>query len=281
METIEFKLIEPDFITYYQDGKLFMYSDTMNDCKELKKEDLKNMVISGNEFNHKGFGIIDLIINEKKLPVFMPDYMVYLYNKIINVIYNFDKFFIDIVHNEINLRGKKIEALTSSIVNQQSFYYLYNQNPKYNISFGVEFKYVKKVNQFGIIGLKINYPKDVKKLPNAKEELLSDIQNFIFNLYRNDNIKFSQTINNANSKKELSITENIEAVPEHTYKLYEVYRHELKKFKNNHKKALDSISIKTFEDKFRENYKGSTLKNVKDKIRNDFQKHNLISKKQR
>ena len=80
-------------------------------------------------------------------------------------------------------------------------------------------------------------------------------------------------------KKEESTIEKFKTIPKHIKDLFSIYKSEFERLDNDSQKALDSISIKTFEDKERIKYKGTTLKNVKDRIRSDFQKYNLIPKK--
>lgn len=83
----------------------------------------------------------------------------------------------------------------------------------------------------------------------------------------------------APKNKEKSTIEKFDSIPKHIKTLFSIYQSELERLGNDRQKALDSISIKTFEDKERIKYRGTILKNVKDRIRNDFQKYNLIPKK--
>lgn len=80
-------------------------------------------------------------------------------------------------------------------------------------------------------------------------------------------------------KEEKSTIEKFQSIPKHVKDLFSIYQSEFERQGNDSRKALDSISIKTFENKERTKYKGTILKNVKDRIRNDFQKYNLIPKK--
>lgn len=280
MGNIKFSMTEPDFITYYDNGKLFLYSHTLNDRLELTDEVLKNLKIVGNELNHVGFGIINFKINDSRMPLLVPNFVVGLFNSTMNEIERFNKIFFDVVINEINLRGKKIESLTSSNVNQQSFEYLYRNNPKYVIKFQFDIKYLDVINKYGIIGFSLNYPEEVSGLSNRQKEILGEIKNLVYELYNNDNIEFEKSIKKID-KKGKSAIETLETIPQHIKDAFEMYQKEVYRLKNDKRKALDSTSIKIFESKERGNYKGVNLKNVKDSIRSDFQKYGLIPKKQR
>lgn len=269
-------MTEPDFITYYDNDKLFLYSYTLNDSKELTVKLLKDMKIISAGFKHIGFGVINFIINDSKMPILVPDFVVGIFNNLINEIEKFNGFFLNVVLNEINLRGKKIEILTSSNVNQQSFEYLYRNNPKYGITLQFDIKHFGVINKSGIIGFSLNYPKEVDSLSNGQGELLSQIKRFVYELYNNDNIEYVKNIKRTD-KKEKSTIEKFETIPKHIKGVFDNYQKELNRL-NDYKKALDCVSIKVFEDEQRQSYRGATLKNVKDKIRSDFQKYNLIPK---
>lgn len=116
MEKIAFVMKDPDFLTYYDNDKLFLYSEHLKESLELNNEVLKTIKVEGFGFNHLGFGIINFNINDSKMPILVPDFIVPLFNNVINEIERFHAFFSHIVTNEINLRGKKIESLTFSNV---------------------------------------------------------------------------------------------------------------------------------------------------------------------
>lgn len=280
MGNIKFSMTEPDFITYYDNGKLFLYSHTLNDRLELTDEVLKNLKIVGNELNHVGFGIINFKINDSRMPLLVPNFVVGLFNSTMNEIERFNKIFFDVVINEINLRGKKIESLTSSNVNQQSFEYLYRNNPKYVIKFQFDIKYLDVINKYGIIGFSLNYPKEVSGLSNGTKEVLNQIKNLVYELYNNDNTEYEKSIKKID-KKEKSTIEVLEIIPNHVNEAFEIYKEEYNRLKNDNQKALVATSRKVFENKERGNYKGANQKNVTDSIRSDFQKYGLIPKKQR
>ena len=118
----------PDFFAYCKEDKTYFYSGLRKEIIEINDSVEQSSYFVTDDYKiEKGIKVINFVIDNVIYPFIMPIEYGIGFIKMMNLVHRFYGNFFEIVSNEIELRGNKIEKITESKVNKNTFSYLYRK----------------------------------------------------------------------------------------------------------------------------------------------------------